>query len=183
MEENFGCNKVSFPRLCHIYCYVGRCGCSIPCFSFDLVVGVGAPPSQSCPAIQVYSSEKLDKNLDRAARSFCSQEVELSPEDNTVWFEIRIRKMSGITSSLSLLSAVGSAVQDIPVVWEWFCALYSWSSQVRQGLGGHALLVFLQAWSASLGASFAGMFLVRDYVTVIRTSLPAIVIASLKAWT
>lgn len=90
--------------------------------------------------------------------------------------------MSGITSSLSLLSAVGSDVQDIPVVWEWFCALYSWSSQVRQGLGGQALLVFLQAWSASLGASFAGMFLVRDYVTVIRTSLPAIVFASLKAW-
>ena len=30
---------------------------------------------QSCPAISVYSADKLDASLDAATRSFCQQEV------------------------------------------------------------------------------------------------------------
>ena len=34
-----------------------------------------SPHPQSCPSIQVYSSKNLDRGLNAAARSFCSQEV------------------------------------------------------------------------------------------------------------
>ena len=41
-------------------------------------------PSQSCPAIQVYSSSNLDRALTAAAQSFSSQEVELDGDTRTV---------------------------------------------------------------------------------------------------
>jgi len=32
---------------------------------------------QSCPAIRVFSAENLERGLDSAAKSFCSQEVHI----------------------------------------------------------------------------------------------------------
>ncbi len=40
--------------------------------------------ARSCPPIRVYEADKLDAQLDRAAASFCSQEVVLLPDKETV---------------------------------------------------------------------------------------------------
>lgn len=41
-------------------------------------------PPQSCPAIQVYSAQNLERALSAAAASFCSQEVEVEEEEGRV---------------------------------------------------------------------------------------------------
>jgi hypothetical protein len=41
--------------------------------------------SRSCPPIRVYSREKLDSQLDLATRSYLSAEVEIMPEENTLY--------------------------------------------------------------------------------------------------
>lgn len=40
---------------------------------------------QSCPAINVYTADNLDKALDSATRNFCKQEVSMFTEVDEIW--------------------------------------------------------------------------------------------------
>ncbi|XP_061182675.1 uncharacterized protein LOC133191032 [Saccostrea echinata] len=51
-----------------------------PRIHFALVCG-----AVSCPAINVYTAENLDKALDQATRNFCKQEVSMFTEVDEVW--------------------------------------------------------------------------------------------------
>ncbi|KAL4224551.1 hypothetical protein ACF0H5_015253 [Mactra antiquata] len=51
-----------------------------PRIHFALVCG-----AKSCPAINVYSAENIDKALDAATRSFCAQEVSMFTEVDEIW--------------------------------------------------------------------------------------------------
>ncbi|TRY79598.1 hypothetical protein TCAL_05902 [Tigriopus californicus] len=41
--------------------------------------------ARSCPPIRIYKAEKLDTQLEMAAKSFCSQEIRFAAESNTVF--------------------------------------------------------------------------------------------------
>lgn len=41
--------------------------------------------ARSCPPIRIYKADKLDTQLDMAAKSFCSQEIRFDAESNTVY--------------------------------------------------------------------------------------------------
>ena len=45
---------------------------------------------QSCPAIRVFSSENLERGLDSAAKSFCTQEVCIDKNGVGTYIAIRI---------------------------------------------------------------------------------------------
>ncbi|XP_045176932.2 uncharacterized protein LOC123537321 [Mercenaria mercenaria] len=51
-----------------------------PRIHFALVCG-----ARSCPAINVYSGENIDRALDGATRSFCAQEVSMFTEVDQIW--------------------------------------------------------------------------------------------------
>jgi hypothetical protein len=70
-----------------------------PRIHFALVCG-----AKSCPAIQVYSAEKLERGLNSAAINFCQQEVTVDTEKTTVLLsKIFMWYMSDFAESPSLL--------------------------------------------------------------------------------
>jgi len=63
--------------------------------------------SRSCPPIQVYTPEKLDAQLDLAARSFVDSSVKIDPAHNRMvisrifrWYEIDFRGRKGVVDFL-----------------------------------------------------------------------------------
>jgi len=63
--------------------------------------------SRSCPPIQVYTPEKLDAQLDLAARSFVDSSVRIDPAQNRMvisrifrWYEIDFRDQKGVVDFL-----------------------------------------------------------------------------------